>query len=264
MTARPRFIAGNWKMQLGQADARALAVATARMAASRPEIDVAIFPAFTAIGACREAIRQCAEEQGGNRGNGRLGGLLLGGQACHENDQGAHTGEVSAPMLADAGVTVVLCGHSERRAAGESDDAVGRRVRAVLRNNLLALVCVGETLAEREGGTAERVLARQFAAAFATVQATELDAIDLAYEPVWAIGTGRTATPQMASDAHASLRTLLVGKFGEAGQAPRILYGGSVKPANASELLATAGVGGLLVGGASLDAAQFRPIVESA
>jgi triosephosphate isomerase len=247
---RPRFIAGNWKMHVLAADARRLAAETARAAASRPGVDVAVFPAFTALAAVREALA-------GSR-------VMLGAQACHENDQGAHTGEVSAPMLADAGVAVVLCGHSERRAAGESDDAVGRRVRAVLRSKLRPLVCVGETLAEREADATSAVLARQFAAAFADVTAAELAAVDLAYEPVWAIGTGRTATPQTASDAHAGLRGLLVKKFGEAGRGPRILYGGSVKAANAAELLAAPGVDGLLVGGASLDPAQFRPIVESA
>jgi triosephosphate isomerase len=247
---RPRFIAGNWKMHVLAADARRLAAETARAAASKPGVDVAVFPAFTALAAVREALA-------GSR-------VMLGAQACHENDQGAHTGEVSAPMLADAGVAVVLCGHSERRAAGESDDAVGRRVRAVLRSKLRPLVCVGESLAEREADATSAVLARQFAAAFADVTAAELTAVDLAYEPVWAIGTGRTATPQTASEAHAGLRGLLVKKFGEAGRGPRILYGGSVKAANAAELLAAPGVDGLLVGGASLDPAQFRPIVESA
>jgi triosephosphate isomerase len=237
-------------MHVLAADARRLAADVARAAASRPGVEVAVFPAFTAFSAVREALA-------GSR-------VMLGAQACHENDQGAHTGEVSAPMLADAGVVVVLCGHSERRAAGESDDAVGRRVRAVLRSRLRPLVCVGETSSERDAGATADVLARQFAAAFADVTAAELAAIDVAYEPVWAIGTGRTATPQTASEAHASLRGLLVKKFGEAGRAPRILYGGSVKADNAAELLAAPGVDGLLVGGASLDAAQFRPIIESA
>ena len=247
---RPRFIAGNWKMHVLLADARRLAAETARAAASRPHAEVAVFPAFTALAAVGEALA-------GSR-------VMLGAQTCHDADQGAHTGEVSAPMLADAGVAVVLCGHSERRAAGESDEAVGRRVRAALGSKLRPLVCVGETLAERESGRTSAVLARQFAAAFTDVTAAELATIDVAYEPVWAIGTGRTATPQTASETHASLRGLLVGKFGEAGRGPRILYGGSVKAGNAAELLAAAGVDGLLVGGASLDAAQFRLIIESA
>jgi triosephosphate isomerase len=247
---RPRFIAGNWKMNVLAEDARRLAADVVRAASARPGVDVAVFPAFTALAAVRETLA-------GSR-------VMLGAQTCHENDEGAHTGEVSAPMLADAGVVVVLCGHSERRAAGESDAAVGRRVRAALRSKLRPLVCVGETLAERESGATDSVLARQFAAAFADVTAAELATIDVAYEPVWAIGTGRTATPQTASEAHASLRGLLVRKFGDAGRGPRILYGGSVKAGNAAELLAVHGVDGLLVGGASLDAAQFRPIVESA
>ena len=246
---RPRLIAGNWKMHLLAADARRLAAAVAAAAAARPSAQVAVFPAYPSLAAVREALA-------GSR-------VLLGAQACHEADQGAHTGEVSAPMLADAGVSIVLCGHSERRAAGESDASVGRRARAALRSKLRPLVCVGETLAEREAGQTDAVLARQFAAAFADVAAPELDAIDLAYEPVWAIGTGRTATPEIAGKAHASLRALLVAKYGAAGREPRILYGGSVKPANSAELLAVPDVGGLLVGGASLEAAQFRPIVES-
>jgi len=247
---RPRLIAGNWKMHVLLADARRLAAETARAAAARPTIDVAVFPAFTALAAAREALA-------GSR-------VLLGAQTCHEADQGAHTGEVSAPMLADVGVAIVLCGHSERRAAGESDASVGRRVRAALRAKIRPLVCVGETLAERESDATNAVLARQFAAAFADVAAAELATIDVAYEPVWAIGTGRTATPATASDAHASLRGLLVGKYGDAGRGPRILYGGSVKAANAAELVAANGVDGLLVGGASLDAAEFRLIIESA
>ncbi len=246
---RPRFIAGNWKMHLLAAEARRLAADVATAAAARPQVDVAVFPAFTALHVVRETLA-------GSR-------VLLGAQCCHEAAEGAHTGEVSAAMLADAGVRVVLCGHSERRAAGETDDAVGLRVRAVLRAGLRPLVCVGETLADREAGTTDGVLARQFAAACADVAGAELSSIDVAYEPVWAIGTGRTATPQMASAAHASLRGLLVGKFGEAGRGPRILYGGSVKPVNATELLASPGIDGLLVGGASLDAAQFRLILEN-
>jgi triosephosphate isomerase len=250
MTPRARFIAGNWKMHLLQDAAHALAVATVEAAAAKSGIDVAVFPPFTALDAVRAALA-------GSR-------VRLGAQACHENDQGAHTGEVSAPMLADAGCAVVLCGHSERRADGETDDAVGRRVRAVLRAKLRPLVCVGETFHEREAGDTILVLARQFGGAFADVQEAELSSIDVAYEPVWAIGTGRTATAAMASEAHGSLRDLLVGKFGAAGRGPRILYGGSVKAANAAELLAAPGVDGLLVGGASLDAAQFRLILESA
>jgi triosephosphate isomerase len=236
-------------MHLLASEARRLAVDVAAAAAARPSADVAVFPAYTSLAAVREALA-------GSR-------VLLGAQACHEADQGAHTGEVSAPMLADAGVTIVLCGHSERRAAVESDESVGRRVRAALRSRLSPLVCVGETLFEREAGRTNAVLARQFAAAFADVAEAELEAIDLAYEPVWAIGTGRTATPATAASAHAVVRGLLVGKFGAAGRGPRILYGGSVKAGNAAELLSAPDVGGLLVGGASLEAAQFRPILES-
>jgi triosephosphate isomerase len=247
---RRKLVAGNWKMHLATAAARDLAAASAAAARARPDADAAVFPAFVHLAAVREALAGSA--------------VLLGAQACHDQPQGAHTGEVSAEMLADAGVTVVLCGHSERRAAGEGDAAVAARVRAVLRARLRPLLCVGETLDERDGGATTAVLVRQTEAALAGLAAADLARLDVAYEPVWAIGTGRTAAAAQAVEAHGVVRRVLVGKFGEAGRSPRILYGGSVKPSNAAELMSAEGVDGVLVGGASLDAASFRAILDAA
>ncbi len=250
MSTRARLVAGNWKMHLVAAGARELAAATAAAAARHPGPDVAVIPAFTLLAAARGALA-------GSR-------VALGAQACHEAPQGAHTGEVSAAMLVDAGCSLVLAGHSERRAAGESDAQVGARAAAALAAGLRVVLCVGETLGEREAEATEAVLARQLAAGLAPLPATALERLDLAYEPVWAIGTGRTATPEIAAAAHRHLRSLLVGKYGAGGAGPRILYGGSVKPQNAAELLAADEVGGLLVGGASLEAQAFEGIIEAA
>ncbi len=250
MTTRRPLVAGNWKMHLFRAEAAALAAAVAEAAGATSACEVGIFPPFTAIEATRVA----------------LGGapVVLGAQACHVAEKGAHTGEISAAMLVDAGCRAVLCGHSERRAAGVGDDAVGERVRAALGTGLRAVLCVGETLDEREAGATATVVRRQLDAGLAWVKPEDLPLLDVAYEPVWAIGTGRTATPEIASEAHAEVRAVLEARFGEPGREPRILYGGSVKPGNAAELLGTDGVSGVLVGGASLDAASFAGIIDAA
>lgn len=250
MTDRPPFVAGNWKMHLTRPEAAALAAATADAAQARPGVEVGIFPPYTLLDVVHEALDDSP--------------VVLGGQACHGADSGAHTGEISAPMLVESGCTAVLCGHSERRAAGESDHEVGVRVRAALRAGLRVVLCVGETLPQREEGETDTVLVHQLDAGLADVEPAALEHVDVAYEPVWAIGTGRTATPAMAAEAHATLRRRLVSRFGDPGQGPRILYGGSVKPSNARELMHTDDVGGVLVGGASLDAESFRAIIESA
>lgn len=253
---RRKLVAGNWKMHLRTASATALAEAVAAAAAANPGADAAVFPVAVHIPAVRAAIASM---------NGAAGACVaVGGQACHDKAEGAHTGEVAAEMLADLGCTFVLCGHSERRAAGESDDAVGARVRAALRAGLRPVLCVGETLAERESGRTDEVLARQTAAGTAGLTAAALTRLELAYEPVWAIGTGRTATPETAVLAHRTVRSVLTTSFGAAGQTPRILYGGSVKPSNAAELMSAEGVEGVLVGGASLEGPSFRAILEGA
>jgi triosephosphate isomerase len=250
MSPRPKLVAGNWKMHLRTASAAALASDVAAAAASTPGPDVAVFPTFVHLAAVREALR-------GSR-------VALGAQACHERTEGAHTGEIAAEMLADVGVSVVLVGHSERRQAGETDAMVAARVRAALGAGLRPLVCVGETLAEREASRTDEVLVRQTSAALDGLAASDLGHVDLAYEPVWAIGTGRTATPETAVLAHRTIRAVLSKKFGTAGAGPRILYGGSVKPSNAAELMSSEGVDGVLVGGASLEGPSFRAILAGA
>jgi triosephosphate isomerase len=250
MSPRPILVAGNWKMHLLADGARALAADVAAAAGELPGPDVAVFPAYTLLPAAAGALDGS--------------GVMLGAQACHEAEKGAHTGEISAAMVADAGCAAVLCGHSERRAAGATDEQVGQRARAGLDAGLQVVICVGETLDEREAGQTEAVLARQLAAGCADIAAEDLDGVELAYEPVWAIGTGKTATPEIAAAAHVFLRGKMVEKYGDAGRGPRILYGGSVKPGNAAELLAADEVRGVLVGGASLDGASFRGIIEAA
>jgi len=250
VTSRPTWIAGNWKMNLLRAQARELASATVRAARAHPHVMCGVFPASTSLDVVRTQLADSS--------------VMLGGQACHPAESGAHTGELSVAMLADAGCGAVLCGHSERRAAGISDEGVGERARAVLNQGLRALICVGEQLADREGDRTDEVLIRQLSAAFTDISADDLELVDVAYEPVWAIGTGRTATPDIAGTTHATVRSWLESRFGPAGAEPRILYGGSVKPGNARDLLGTEGVNGVLVGGAALDGESFAAIIASA
>lgn len=244
MTARPTWIAGNWKMNLLRASGVELATALAQNVSSDDDREMTVFPPAPFLAHVADAVAGSA--------------VSVGAQACHPAASGAHTGETSVAMIADAGGTVVLCGHSERRAAGLSDEAVGERARAALAGGLRALVCIGETLEDREAGRTAEVVTRQAAAALDGIDS--VDEIDLAYEPVWAIGTGRTATPDMVAETHAVIRAWLRERFGAAGDDVRILYGGSVKPANAAELLAVENVGGVLVGGASLTSDAFLAI----
>ena len=234
MTTR-KLIAGNWKMNgLRAALAEIDAIATA--AAAHPDIDVAICPPFTLIG---DAV-------------GR--GVAIGGQDCHANASGAHTGCVSAEMLADLGARYCIVGHSERRTdMGETDADVRAKAEAAIAAGLTVILCVGETLDERDAGDAETVVKRQLAGSLPGM----LDKTVVAYEPVWAIGTGKTPTSDDVAAMHATIRRVV-------GDGVRILYGGSVKPANATELLHIANVDGALVGGASLTAADFVPIIVAA
>ncbi len=240
-----QLIAGNWKMNLLQAEAATLGRRVAEAAAGC-RAALAVFPPFTALAAVREAL-------GG-------GGVVLGAQDCHAAVSGAHTGDIAAAMLADAGCTMVILGHSERRNDhGETSLAVRAKACAAAGAGLAAIICVGETEAEREAGAAEFVVQAQVAAS-----APDAFGGVIAYEPVWAIGTGRTPTVDDVAAMHAAIRRALVARFGDAGKAIRILYGGSVKPENARTLLAVPEVGGALVGGASLDAAAFLRIAEAA
>lgn len=246
--ARRPLVAGNWKMNgsLAEARERARAVVAGMAAAGRCE--VAMAPPFVHLAVV-------AAELAGSS-------VSLAAQDASEHDAGAHTGDVSAPMLHEAGCRYVLVGHSERRhGSGETDALVARKFAAVRRAGLVPVLCVGETLSERDAGQTASVVARQLDAVLSLQQFG--DAV-LAYEPVWAIGTGRNATPEQAQEVHALLRAQLARKDAENARGVRILYGGSVKAANAGSLFAMPDVDGALVGGASLDAREFLEICAQA
>lgn len=213
------------------------------------EVDVAVCPAFICL------ADVCDTLQGSP--------IRVGAQNMHWEPQGAYTGEVSAGMLADVGCTYVILGHSERRQYfGETDQTVNRKVKAALAAGLLPIVCVGETKQQRENGVTEQVVGEQLRGALAELTPEDVAKITIAYEPVWAIGTGLTATPQMAQEVHAFIRQMLKECFGEAAQAARIQYGGSVKPDNIAALMEQPDIDGALVGGASLDVSSFVRIVR--
>jgi triosephosphate isomerase len=246
MTTTPvPLIAGNWKMNgLEAALGEARAVAEG-LGASKGR--VAICPPATLVHRLAAAVAGTP--------------VLVGGQDCHAKVSGAHTGDVAAEMLADAGASLVILGHSERRADhGETDAIVADKARAALRAGLEPIVCVGETLAEREGGKALAIVEAQIRGSLPAELAGK--AFCVAYEPVWAIGTGLTPTTPQIEEIHRAIRAVLNEMFGEAGARSPILYGGSVKPANAAEILHAAEVGGALVGGASLKAEDFLGIIR--
>jgi triosephosphate isomerase (TIM) len=249
MAAIRALVAGNWKMNgLRSAAAEIDAVIAALSAGAPPNADVMICPPATLL--ADFAMRAA----------GRL--LTIGAQDCHTAEAGAHTGDISAEMLADAGAIAVIVGHSERRADhGESDALVRDKAMAAHRAGLTAIVCVGETEAERRAGKTLAVVAGQLSGSVPE-NAKASDTI-IAYEPVWAIGTGLTPTPDDVAEVHAMIRSELAKLVGGEGSAMRILYGGSVKPGNAAELMAVANVNGALVGGASLKASDFLGIVEA-
>ena len=247
MTAPTPLIAGNWKMNgvdAGLAEAEAVAGGLGATPAR-----VALCPPATLIG-------RMAERLAGT-------GVLVGGQDCRVEDAGAFTGDVSAGMLADAGATLVILGHSERRAGyGETDALVAEKARAALRAGLEPIVCVGETLEQRKAGEALAVVTGQVRGSLPAELAGRAFAV--AYEPVWAIGTGLTPTTPEIEEVHRAIRVTLTEMFGQAADCAPILYGGSVKPSNAAEILHAAEVGGALVGGASLKAADFLGIIRAA
>ena len=250
MSERRPVVAANWKMHktIGEAESF-LAELLPRVAAATAE--VVVCPAFPSLAA---AVRACSG-----------GGVRIAAQNMHFEPAGAFTGEVSAPMLRELGVEDVVLGHSERRQHfAESDDALRRKVPVALRAGLEPILCVGETEEQRDAGRMEAVLRRQVEADLADVPTAELAAVVIAYEPIWAIGTGRTATPDQAEEAIAIVRGLVAARDARAAERIRILYGGSVKPDNAVELMAKPGIDGALVGGASLDAGAFAEIVAAA
>ena len=239
-----KYIVGNWKMH---GTAAALEEIRALAGAVPDSVDIAVCPPFT-------LIERAARIAQGSR-------VAIGAQNLHASEKGAHTGDISAAMIADAGASLVIVGHSERRAdCGESDAIVHAKAEAALAAGLTTILCVGETEAERDADRAEAVVASQLAGSCPG----SADGLVIAYEPVWAIGTGRTPTPDDVATMHAHVRHDLVLRYGDAGQAVRILYGGSVNPGNAATLLAIPDVDGALVGGASLTAAGLLAIANAA
>jgi triosephosphate isomerase len=243
------LIVGNWKMN----GLRGTLVEVEKLAAalalgSPPRCTVAVCPPATLINPMNLIAAPA--------------GIILGGQDCHPALAGAHTGDLSAQMLADAGAQLVIVGHSERRTEyGETDELVRQKAQAALAAGLTPIICIGETRAEREAGEADAVAAQQLAASVPDEAAQ--DEVVIAYEPVWSIGTGLTPSADDIRQMHKSLRDQLVARFGEAGERIRILYGGSLKPANAAEILALEHVNGGLVGGASLLAGDFAAIISA-
>ena len=249
---RRRVIAGNWKMYKTVGETRDFFAAFIPLIRELGHCDVVIAPPFTAIAAAVEATKSTA--------------ISVAGQNVFWEREGAFTGEISAAMLSDAGCKYAIIGHSERRQFfGETDESVARKTKMALQTGLIPIVCVGESFADREAGRTEQVCKTQFQGGPGALTAEEFSRILIAYEPVWAIGTGRTATPEIAASAHRYIRECVSAKFSpEAASGLRILYGGSVKPDNIKALMAQEELDGALVGGASLDAKSFAAIVRDA
>jgi triosephosphate isomerase (TIM) len=247
---RRPVIAGNWKMHKTQEEARAFLAALKPLVAGASHCEIIVAPPFTALAASAEAAAGST--------------IAIAAQDVFWEREGAFTGEISSRMLVEAGCRAVLIGHSERRQLfGESDASANRKVKAALEAGLTPILCVGETLAEREADQTRAVLERQFQGSLAALTGAEFSRIMIAYEPVWAIGTGRTATPEVAAEAHGFLRELATNTFSrDHADSLRILYGGSVNPGNIKGLMAQAEIDGALVGGASLDAGRFASVVN--
>ncbi len=247
---RRPVIAGNWKMYKTREETREFFEVFKPLVAGPQKCDIVVAPPFTALETAVEVARGSA--------------IAVAAQNMHWEKEGAYTGEISARMLVEMGCRGVIIGHSERRQYFcETDESVNRKTRAALAAGLMPIVCVGETLAEREGNQTQAVLKRQFEGGMAALTGEDFSRILVAYEPVWAIGTGRTATPEIAAESHGYVRELAVARFGlDQASAVRILYGGSVKPDNIKGLMAQVEIDGALVGGASLDAKSFAAIVN--
>ena len=252
---RKKIIAANWKMNQTVADAATFLDTFLIEVADEKRIDIVIVPPFTALAYVSERLSSVQVQN-----------VKAGAQNMHWEKSGAFTGEISAAMLRDLFVRYVVLGHSERRVLfGETDETVNRKTKAALAGSLTPIVCIGETLAERDAGEVELVLSTQLKGSLAELSAKELEDIVLAYEPVWAIGTGRTATPAQAQEAHAFIRKVLAELSDTAtAEKVRIQYGGSVKPSNTPELLGQPDIDGALVGGASLVPRDFAEIVKLA
>lgn len=245
---RRTLVAGNWKMNTSLKEADNLL--SGLLDAGELDCDLAVFPPFPYLLTVAEKVK------GSN--------ILFGAQNCSDQDAGAYTGEVSVSMVKDTGAGMVLVGHSERRSLyGETDQLVLAKTQKILTAGLTAVVCVGETLAERQASHAEQVVEQQLALLLEQLSESDWQNIVIAYEPVWAIGTGETATPEQAQEIHAYIRSLLAKASQKVAQETRVLYGGSVKAANAAELFSQPDIDGGLVGGASLDAAEFTAICRA-
>ncbi len=247
---RTPFIAGNWKLNKTRPEAEALIKGLIPLVKGSSGVEIAVCPPFTALEAAGRALA------GTN--------IQLGAQNCYFETSGAFTGEISPAMLKDLGCAYCIIGHSERRQYfGETDEGVNKKAKALLAEGILPIICVGETLAQRESNETMAVVERQTRGAFEGIAQAQAAVCVVAYEPVWAIGTGKTATPQQAQDVHAGIRALLAQLYSQAtADAIRIQYGGSVKPSNAAELMAMADIDGGLIGGAALKAEDFAGIVN--
>jgi triosephosphate isomerase len=249
--SRKKLIAGNWKMNKTSADAAVLAREIALAVGNRTDVDVLVCPPFTSLESVGKALEGSA--------------VKLGAQNMHPESAGAFTGEVSAPMLRALFATHVILGHSERRALfGENDEFINKKVVSALKNQLRPVLCVGETLAEREGGITLKVVQTQLEKGLEGIGKDLAASVTIAYEPVWAIGTGKVASSDQAQEVHAYIRGLLTKLYADTAQRIRILYGGSMKPSNAPELLSQVDIDGGLIGGASLEARSFVELVTAA
>ncbi len=247
---RKPIIAGNWKMYKNVSESVSLAAALAPLAAKTEHCEVVICPTFPALFPVAQAVKNSS--------------IKVGGQNLYWEKEGAFTGEISGPMLKAAGCDFVIIGHSERRQYfGETDATVNKKIYAALESGLKPIVCIGETLQEREGNITFKVLEKQLSGSLAGLKSEQFDQIVVAYEPVWAIGTGKTASPAQAQEVHAFVRSEVSKLFGAAvADKLRILYGGSVKPENVKELMSQTDIDGALVGGASLKAESFAGIIN--
>jgi triosephosphate isomerase len=249
---RTPFVVGNWKLNKTISEALTLVTDLKNQLGAVKGVSVGVAPVFTALSAVAKRLEGSS--------------IVTCAQDCHWEVSGAWTGEMSPPLLADAGATWVIVGHSERRQFfGDTNESVGKKARAAISAGLGAIVCVGEHLAERDGGRTLTVVDEQLAGALASIDVSAAGKLVIAYEPVWAIGTGRTATPAQAQEVHAHIRKRISERYGQGiADTIRIQYGGSVKPSNAETLMAERDIDGALVGGASLEAADFIAIVKAA
>lgn len=251
LEVRKPIIAGNWKMHMTVAEARKLALDIKNGTVNLVEgVDVVVCPPFSALSPVAEVLKDS--------------GVKVGAQNCFWEEKGAFTGEISAPMLQEIGCEYTIVGHSERRTYfGEPDDWVAKKAAAVLGHGISPIVCVGEKLEEREAGTTKDIVRGQLLGSLREIDSEQMLKTVIAYEPIWAIGTGRTATPDQAQEVHAFIRNVLIDLHGlEVALRMRIQYGGSVKPDNIADLMAQPDIDGALVGGASLEAASFTKIVD--